>query len=52
MATKNLLQAIGEGLAEEMRSDDTVMVLGEDVGGLAGSSGSRRGLWTSSGRSG
>jgi 2-oxoisovalerate dehydrogenase E1 component subunit beta len=36
MATKNLLQAIGEGLAEEMRSDDSVMVLGEDVGRAGG----------------
>jgi 2-oxoisovalerate dehydrogenase E1 component beta subunit len=36
MATKNLLQAISEGLAEEMRSDDTVMVLGEDVGKAGG----------------
>lgn len=36
MSTKNLLQAIGEGLAEEMRADDTVMVLGEDVGRAGG----------------
>jgi 2-oxoisovalerate dehydrogenase E1 component beta subunit len=36
MATKNLLQAIHEGLAEEMRADDTVMVLGEDVGKAGG----------------
>ncbi len=36
MATKSLLQAIREGLAEEMRSDETVMVLGEDVGGAGG----------------
>ena len=36
MATKSLLQAIGEGLAEEMRTDDTVMVLGEDVGRAGG----------------
>ncbi len=36
MATKNLLQAIGEGLAEEMRSDDSVMILGEDVGRAGG----------------
>lgn len=36
MATKNLLQAIGEGLAEEMRSDESVMVLGEDVGRAGG----------------
>src|ERR671919_519665 len=36
MATKNVLQAIHEGLAEEMRSDDSVMVLGEDVGRAGG----------------
>ena len=36
MATKNLLQAVHEGLAEEMRSDETVMVLGEDVGHAGG----------------
>ena len=36
MATKNLLQAISEGLAEEMRSDDSVVVLGEDVGRAGG----------------
>jgi 2-oxoisovalerate dehydrogenase E1 component beta subunit len=36
MAIKNLLQAIHEGLAEEMRSDESVMVLGEDVGRAGG----------------
>ena len=36
MATKNLLRAIGEGLAEEMHADDSVMVLGEDVGRAGG----------------
>ncbi|HZF56946.1 MAG TPA: alpha-ketoacid dehydrogenase subunit beta [Rubrobacter sp.] len=36
MASKNLLQAISEGLAEEMRSDDSVMVMGEDVGRAGG----------------
>jgi 2-oxoisovalerate dehydrogenase E1 component beta subunit len=36
MATRNLVQAIREGLAEEMRADDTVMVLGEDVGRVGG----------------
>jgi 2-oxoisovalerate dehydrogenase E1 component beta subunit len=36
MATKNLLQAIQDGLAEEMRADDTVMILGEDVGRAGG----------------
>ncbi len=36
MATRNLLEAVHEGLAEEMRSDDTVMVFGEDVGRAGG----------------
>jgi 2-oxoisovalerate dehydrogenase E1 component beta subunit len=36
MAKKNLLQAIHEGLAEEMRADESVMVLGEDVGRAGG----------------
>jgi 2-oxoisovalerate dehydrogenase E1 component beta subunit len=36
MATKNLLQAIHEGLAEEMRADESVIVLGEDVGRAGG----------------
>ena len=36
MATMNLLEAIREGLAEEMRADDSVMVLGEDVGRAGG----------------
>jgi len=36
MATKNLLQAIHDGLAEEMRSNDTVIVMGEDVGRAGG----------------
>ena len=36
MATKNLLQAIHEGLAEKMRADESVMVLGEDVGRAGG----------------
>jgi 2-oxoisovalerate dehydrogenase E1 component beta subunit len=36
VATQNLLQAIHDGLAEEMRSDESVMVLGEDVGRAGG----------------
>ena len=36
MPTKNLLRAIHDGLAEEMRADDTVVVLGEDVGRAGG----------------
>ena len=36
MATKSLLQAIHDGLVEEMRADESVMVLGEDVGRAGG----------------
>ena len=36
MATKNLLQAIHDGLVEEMRADDTIMIMGEDVGKAGG----------------
>src|SRR3712207_1706071 len=36
MATKSLLQAIHDGLAEEMRADESVMVMGEDVGRAGG----------------
>lgn len=36
MATKNLLQAIHDGLTEEMRANDTVMIMGEDVGRAGG----------------
>ena len=36
MATKSLLQAIHDGLAEEMRADERVMVMGEDVGRAGG----------------
>jgi len=36
MATKNLLQAIHDALVEEMRADDTVMIMGEDVGKAGG----------------
>jgi 2-oxoisovalerate dehydrogenase E1 component beta subunit len=36
MATKNLLQAIHDGLTEEMRADNSMMILGEDVGKAGG----------------
>ena len=36
MAEQSLLQAIHDGLAEELRSDESVMVLGEDVGRAGG----------------
>jgi 2-oxoisovalerate dehydrogenase E1 component beta subunit len=36
MATKNLLQAIHDGLMEEMQADDSVMIMGEDIGRAGG----------------
>lgn len=34
--TRSLLQSIGDGLAEEMRADESVVTLGEDVGRAGG----------------
>ena len=36
MPTKTFIEAIREGLAEEMRRDETTIVLGEDVGKKGG----------------
>ena len=36
MPEKNMVQAINEGLREEMRADDRVVVMGEDVGKVGG----------------
>ena len=36
MATRNYLQAISDGLREEMRRDERVLVMGEDVGAFGG----------------
>jgi len=36
MTTRTLVQAVNDGLRQEMARDDTVMVLGEDVGALGG----------------
>ncbi|MBX6762552.1 MAG: alpha-ketoacid dehydrogenase subunit beta [Rubrobacteraceae bacterium] len=36
MAVRNLLQAIHDALEEEMRADETVLILGEDVGRAGG----------------
>lgn len=36
MATKTYLQAISDGMREEMRRDDRVFVMGEDVGAFGG----------------
>jgi 2-oxoisovalerate dehydrogenase E1 component beta subunit len=45
MAVKTFIEAIREGLAEEMRRDDTVVVLGEDVGKKGGVFLATDGLW-------
>jgi 2-oxoisovalerate dehydrogenase E1 component beta subunit len=46
MPTKTVIEAIREGLAEEMRRDDRVIVLGEDVGTAGGVFGATVGLQT------
>ena len=45
MAELNILEAIRQGLDEEMERDDRVMVLGEDVGKKGGVFGATEGLW-------
>jgi len=44
MATKSYIEAIREGLAEEMRRDERVMIFGEDVGAKGGVFGATEGL--------
>ena len=39
MATKSFRQAINEALAQEMRRDSTIVVMGEDVSGGLGAPG-------------
>jgi len=46
MAVKTFIEAIREGLAEEMRRDDSVVVLGEDVGKKGGVFLATDGLWS------
>jgi 2-oxoisovalerate dehydrogenase E1 component beta subunit len=46
MAIRTLIEAIRDGLAEEMRRDETVIVLGEDVGRKGGVFLATDGLWT------
>ena len=36
MATMTYLQAISDGMRQEMRSDDRVLVMGEDIGVFGG----------------
>src|SRR6185436_2844597 len=45
MATKTFLESIRETLADEMRRDDSVIVLGEDVGKKGGVFLATDGLW-------
>src|SRR6202451_2410195 len=45
MAQMNMVQAINDGLRHEMRRDDRVVVLGEDVGKVGGVFRVTAGLW-------
>ena len=45
MAELNILEAIRQAMDEEMARDDSVMVLGEDVGKKGGVFGATEGLW-------
>ena len=46
MALKTFIEAIRETLAEEMRRDEAVIVLGEDVGKKGGVFLASDGLWS------
>jgi len=45
MAVRTFIEAIRDGMADEMRRDDTVVVLGEDVGKKGGVFLATDGLW-------
>ena len=45
MAERNMVQAINDALAHEMRRDDRVVILGEDVGRVGGVFRVTQGLW-------
>src|SRR3954462_12757857 len=45
MPTTTFIEAIREGLAEEMRRDESIVVLGEDVGKKGGVFLATDGLW-------
>jgi pyruvate/2-oxoglutarate/acetoin dehydrogenase E1 component len=49
VATKTIIEAIREAMAEEMRRDERVIVLGEDVGMAGGVFGATHGLYTTLG---
>jgi 2-oxoisovalerate dehydrogenase E1 component beta subunit len=46
MALKTYIEAVREGLADEMRRDESIVVLGEDVGKKGGVFLATDGLWT------
>ena len=48
MSERTYLQAITDGLRQEMRHDERVFVIGEDIGTFGGASRSRRGCTRSS----
>ena len=52
MAEVTYLEAIRQGLTEEMERDPSVFCLGEDIGGTAARSRSPRGCSTASGPTG
>ena len=45
MTTRTLIEAIRDGMAEEMRRDPSVVVMGEDVGKKGGVFLATDGLW-------
>jgi len=51
MSTKTMIEAIREGMAEEMRRDERVIVMGEDVGVGGGVFGATQGLHAEFGES-
>jgi pyruvate/2-oxoglutarate/acetoin dehydrogenase E1 component len=49
VATKTIIEAIREAMAEEMRRDERVIVLGEDVGVAGGVCDATQGLYSAFG---
>ena len=45
MPTRTFIEAIRDGLREEMARDESVILLGEDVGKKGGVFGATDGLW-------
>ena len=51
MPIRTFIEAVREGMAEEMRRDESVVVLGEDVGKKGGVFLATDGLWATTGSS-